>query len=550
MGKIRFAVMINGNQLRKWQAECIEKILSQTDSELVAYISNPSSIDTGKPGFAGKLFRKNALYSFLLNRMFKVPSDTLAGVDPEIAFIECTAERKGKYSDYFNDEDIALLKNMKLDFILRFGYNILRGDVLQTAKFGIWSYHHGDERAFRGGPPAFWEIIRKAPSTGVVFQKLTSKLDSGCILLRRDYITVFHSFREMRQRLLAENTDMPFLAVRKYIINAEPVPESTESQAKIFHIPGNFRTLWFLIQLCYNRIIFYLKREFLYEKWGLVYGQHRISQSVDFLNIENKIYNCKQILSEEKYRFFADPFVLQSGSDVSVVFENFSYKSGLGHLSVWDRNSGVKDLMIKPIHMSFPFVFRHKEALWIIPEESENNHCYAYEWSADGLSDNKFLIINQAVVDPVLMEYDGMYYLFCGLKNDLPNEKLFVFYSESFNGPYKPHFLNPVKVSAAGSRNAGNFISLEGDMLRPSQVYKYFYGHNMLINRVVKLSPQQFNEVEFASISPKIFSQKSIGTHTFSLSGDHFVADVKTHRFGFYSSLLYRRKKYRKEQVR
>ena len=36
----------------------------------------------------------------------------------------------------------------------------LRGEI---ARHGVWSYHHGDNRFYRGGPPGFWEVMEDQP---------------------------------------------------------------------------------------------------------------------------------------------------------------------------------------------------------------------------------------------------------------------------------------------------------------------------------------------------------------------------------------------------
>ena len=61
---------------------------------------------------------------------------------------------------------IAALLSHDLDVILRFGFNILRGEVLTSARYGIWSFHHGDNEFYRGGPPLFWEVVEDNPCSG------------------------------------------------------------------------------------------------------------------------------------------------------------------------------------------------------------------------------------------------------------------------------------------------------------------------------------------------------------------------------------------------
>jgi len=97
---------------------------------------------------------------------------------------ECHVRLKGKFSEYFSEEDIAAIRSYELDFILRSGFNIIRGEILSVPRYGVWSFHHDDIEKYRGGPPAFWEIFYGDSKTGVTLQRLTDRLDGGVVLKR------------------------------------------------------------------------------------------------------------------------------------------------------------------------------------------------------------------------------------------------------------------------------------------------------------------------------------------------------------------------------
>ena len=81
-------------------------------------------------------------------------------------------------------EAIGQIRAKDLDVFLRFGFNILSGDILTVARYGVWSYHHGDNDFHRGGPPHFWELTEKSPLSGVILQVLTEELDGGLVLCK------------------------------------------------------------------------------------------------------------------------------------------------------------------------------------------------------------------------------------------------------------------------------------------------------------------------------------------------------------------------------
>ncbi|HJU72197.1 MAG TPA: hypothetical protein VJ717_00515, partial [Gemmatimonadaceae bacterium] len=103
------------------------------------------------------------LYSRIDRWRFPVADDPLAREDltPLIGDAPrlVVSPRSTTYSDYFPDEAVERILDAKLDLALRLGFRILRGRALGIARLGVWSYHHGDNRVNRGGPPGFWEVV-------------------------------------------------------------------------------------------------------------------------------------------------------------------------------------------------------------------------------------------------------------------------------------------------------------------------------------------------------------------------------------------------------
>ena len=89
----------------------------------------------------------------------------------------------------FSGEDIKKLGEQRFDLLIRCGSGILRGDILRASRFGVISFHHGDNRINRGGPAGFWEVFYKQSKSGFVIQQLTEELDGGNVLLRGAFPT-------------------------------------------------------------------------------------------------------------------------------------------------------------------------------------------------------------------------------------------------------------------------------------------------------------------------------------------------------------------------
>src|SRR5439155_8345358 len=89
-----------------------------------------------------------------------------------------------KYSDYIDGNELARIQAHNIDVFIRLGFRILRGEILRSARYGVWSYHHGDNRVNRGGPAGYWEVMESALECGAVLQILTEDLDGGTVLNR------------------------------------------------------------------------------------------------------------------------------------------------------------------------------------------------------------------------------------------------------------------------------------------------------------------------------------------------------------------------------
>src|SRR5437879_4553424 len=92
----------------------------------------------------------------------------------------------------FSDEDVAKVKDLDLDLLIRCGSGILSGGILRASRLGIVSFHHGDNQVNRGGPPGFWESYYREPKTGFIIQRLTEELDAGEVLVRGYFATRFY----------------------------------------------------------------------------------------------------------------------------------------------------------------------------------------------------------------------------------------------------------------------------------------------------------------------------------------------------------------------
>src|SRR5690348_5550618 len=103
---------------------------------------------------------------------------------------------------------------------------------------------------------------------------------------------------------------------------------------------------------------------------------------------------------------------------------------------------------------------------------------------------------------------------FCSNAEDLPNEKLYAWYSESPLGPWYAHKMNPLKWDVRTSRPAGRPIIYGGKLFRLAQDCGSTYGGAVVINQVERLSPDDFEERVIKVIRCDVKGDGFSGIHT------------------------------------
>ena len=107
-----------------------------------------------------------------------------------------------------------------------------------------------------------------------------------------------------------------------------------------------------------------------------------------------------------------------------------------------------------------------------------------------------------------------------------PNETLFAFHAPTPLGPWQPHRANPVKKGRNGTRPAGTPFTHKGELYRPSMDCSILYGKQIVINRVRKLTPNEFEEEPVKIIRPFAKGRYRDGVHTLSALGEMTLVDA------------------------
>jgi hypothetical protein len=217
-----------------------------------------------------------------------------------------------------------------------------------------------------------------------------------------------------------------------------------------------------------------------------------------------------------------------------MLFENFVFDDFYGKIWVMNLDENFNQLNEKILldtksHLSYPFTYEEDGKIYFFPESAHSGklNCYEYDSVNQSLIFVKE-IMDLPLLDSTIIKYNNKYWLFGTLNGKFRHMKLYIYYSDSLLGPYKPHPQNPVKCSLTGARPAGNFIEVDGVLYRPSQNCENQYGESMTVNRVEVLNELEFHEENHMTITinkDNPHNDKVLTIHTLNVLDDLMVVD-------------------------
>lgn len=526
--QIRFGIMCNGTTFPEWQANSIQSLLKVPGVTCEILIS-PERSERKKGFFSGIRFRNYLWKIYKYTKRGKFLQDKKVSLNDTLGHVKTLkvkTEKKGEYSEYFSEEDIKSIRDYDLDFILRYSFGILRGEILNVARFGIWSFHHGDEQKYRGGPPGFWEIYKNDPVTGAILQRLTEKLDGG-IVLRKGLFKTKLSYTRNRDQIYAESSLWPSLVCKDILLGnihkVEKEPSST--LAPIFKIPTNRQLIVFLVLNFFKRIWEEISLLCWVDYWEIGVSNSPISH---FLYEEKP--EVIWLKNENKGSFRADPFGLTIEGKDSIIFEEYFYKKNKGIISSLDGKgdqNSHKRIREEEFHLSYPYILEYDSKNFVIPESADSGKVRLFEIGnvTGEWNEKSTLIENFAAVDTSIVYWDNKWWMFVTNKEYNPHYNLHLFYSDSLFEDWKPHPLNPVKTDITSSRPAGSFFQVDGRLYRPSMNYSIKNQGSIMINRIDLITTTDFKETPITHLEPYKDSYFKDKIHTLSTMGDKTLVD-------------------------
>lgn len=455
-------------------------------------------------------------------------SHALAGVPA----LEVTPIKQG-FTDRFPADAVAAIKSYDLDVLIRFGFNLLRGDILHASRHGIWSFNHGDNDYYRGGPAHFWELVERHPTTGVTLQVLNEELDAGLALAKASFAT-HHGLRLSSNRYAPYWGSTHFVIHKLYelhrygwhFIRRKAVPQLPyRGKRRLYRTPNNWEMVKWLSRECIaatKRIA--VRRLMPWRKYAWRIGL-RVSQTPLFEQDAGALTSFKWY-EAPRGRWFADGIVVEHNQRRWLFVEDFLEGANNGVISVAEIGSDgqmdvVRPCLTRPYHLSYPLVFAHDGEMFMIPETSDNDRVELYraENFPFGWKLEKVLADLRAV-DTTPLYHGGRWWFFTTITEPKGWGVLgFLFTAEQLTGDWTLHTGSPISTSSADTRSAGPIVQWRGRLLRPTQSACPGYGYSFSFHEITQLDQDGFAQEALGTIAP-VGALPLHGTHSYSRAGD------------------------------
>jgi hypothetical protein len=237
------AVLGGGTRLTRWQRLVLEHLVAE-GVRVCGRVEDARSRARRSPAarLADALRRPEGAWELYADAWVGRRSRAAAPVDAAdlwagVPVLEAVPRRQGRWSEHFDEAVLDQIRAWEPDLLLRFGFGIIRGEILEAAPLGVWSFHHDDELVYRGGPPCFWEVARGDPLAAVTLQRLTDRLDGGIVLAKAWFATVGGSYVATRDRVYLGSVDLPALVVRALRAGARMPTEPSRTDAAVLRAP-------------------------------------------------------------------------------------------------------------------------------------------------------------------------------------------------------------------------------------------------------------------------------------------------------------------------
>ena len=408
--------------------------------------------------------------------------------------------------------DVEAIRSSDLDVVLALAPVAPGMLPAAVARWGIWWFDFDD---------GFWEVMNRAPVTGSSLRIALEGVDRSITARRAWATTDIYSAARNRNNVcwVASGFVVPVLRqihegrVRcaEDLLEEEVVVPSSDPPPRTV---GNAEMCRLVVRHGARLVGDRIRRKAFPERWVLGYHAgpgmpplHRFTPLVPPHAGE-----------------WADPFPVVHDGRTYLFFEEMPPGSAHGHVCVMtlgpDGRWGEPSVVLRAEHhLSYPNVFEWDGTFWMIPETQALGQVLLYRCTAfpHAWELDRVLLDGIRAVDATVAEIDGRWWMFLNSagENARTWDELHLYSSDSPTGPWHPHRGNPVRCDARNTRPAGRVFDRHGRLLRPAQDCGGTYGRAIVVNEILRLDDDGFEEREVGRIEPN-WEPDVLRVHTFN----------------------------------
>jgi hypothetical protein len=198
--------------------------------------------------------------------------------------------------------------------------------------------------------------------------------------------------------------------------------------------------------------------------------------------------------------FVADPFLLRGENEWHLFFEiGNKEQDRIG----WATSPNLRDWTYRQVvlcppgvRLSYPHVFRHESAFYMIPESHVAGEARLYRavdfpraWELDTV-----LLREPFIVDCSPFQHGGRWWMFANGGPPVNNNTLDLYFADDLRGPWVKHPRSPLNTDVSEARPAGRVIHFDNRIFRLGQDCGPAYGTAVRAFEVLELSETRYAE--------------------------------------------------------
>ena len=232
-------------------------------------------------------------------------------------------------------------------------------------------------------------------------------------------------------------------------------------------------------------------------------------------------------------RSYADPFLMRWNDRTWLFFEDQAGPRDAGVISCLEVAAGdpigVPVVVVQSAgHVSYPYVFSHGDAVYMIPETSAEREVRLYRATT---FPHEWEMVEQLyrgrALDTSVWRHEGRWWFWTTLREPRSGAlALMLFHADALEGAWTSHPQNPISMDVRNARSAGSIFSEDDRILRPSQDCSRTYGYGFSLFEVLTLSTTEYEERAVVKVGPD-WQPGLHGTHTYNRSGRVEATDGK-----------------------